>query len=152
MSSQSQGTACTEESPKPTIHHHPHLLVPRGGGLWKRGLHCLASCLAAAPLREARCRPGSERVKAAGRDKGLRRGARLPRSLPQSLHGSVCLGGPGPGPEKPPTLRLQPPARSSGPTGLPQFPNSPKLKAILPCLLASPGLAKGAEAPPPRPC
>lgn len=36
--------------------------VPRRGGPGKQGLHCFASCLAAAPLRGARCRPGSERV------------------------------------------------------------------------------------------
>lgn len=70
----------------------PPSSVPRGGGPGKQGLHCFASCLAAAPLRGARCRPGSERVKAAGRDKGLGGGARSPHCLPQCLTRSFHLG------------------------------------------------------------
>ncbi|XP_053068638.1 collagen alpha-1(I) chain-like [Acinonyx jubatus] len=140
---------------QPTIHSPPSS-VPRGGGLGKRGLHCFASCLAAAPLRGARCRPGSERVKAAGRDKGFGGGARLPRCLPRSLARSVGRsvglggrGGRGLAPRSPLSRRLQPPPRSPGPPGLPSALNPPKPRATLPCLRALPSWHKGPELPSP---
>lgn len=98
---------------------HPPIICPKSRGPGKQGLYCFASCLAAAPLRGARCRPGSERVKAAGRDKGLGGGARFPHCLPQCLTPLASSGGLGPSPRMPPdpVPRLQPPSRSSGPPG-----------------------------------
>lgn len=94
--------AYTAKSPSLTF-VHPPIICPKNRGPGKQGLHCFASCLAAAPLRGARCRPGSERVKAAGRDKGLGGGARFPHCLPQCFTGSLHLGVSGLAPGCPPT-------------------------------------------------
>lgn len=117
----------------------------------KRGLHCLASCLAAAPLRGARCRPGSERVKAAGRDKGLGGGARLPCCLPQSLSGSVCLGGPGPGPEKPPNPETAASTPQLKATWAPRSPKSPQTEGHRALPPRAPGAGKRGRSSPSPP-
>lgn len=153
MSSQSQGTASQHSLISKAYHSLTPIFCPRGGGLGKRGLHCFASCLAAAPLRGARCRPGSERVQAAGRDKGLGGGARLPRCFPQSLARSLGRsGGPGPGPVKPPIPEAAASTPQLGATWAPPSPHSPPQTeghpALPPC---APELAKGARAPLPAP-
>lgn len=151
MSSQSQGTASQHSLISKAYHSLTPIFCPRGGGLGKRGLHCFASCLAAAPLRGGRCRPGSERVQAAGRDKGLGGGARLPRCFPQSLARSLGRsGGPGPGPVKPPIPEAAASTPQLGATWAPPSPHSPpKPRATLPCLRAPPSWQKGPELPSP---
>lgn len=91
-------------------------------------------------------------MKAAGRDKGLGGGARLPRCFAQSLPRSLGLGGLGLPPRSPLSRRLQPSPGSSGPPGLPQALNSaPPTTLGPPCpASARPRADQRGQSSPPR--
>lgn len=107
-------------------------------------------------MRGARCRPGSERVKAAGRDKGLGGGARFPRCLPQCLTRSLHLGVSGLAQRCPPTqfrgCSPHPTAQGHlGPLNLQSLPSPRPPYPASGAQPASPGPALSLPAAPDRP-